>query len=67
MNNQSNTAAVLQFPYAAMSTEALTALCCRLASLKCPRYVPGKNKRNGIVNAIPFPSYPTMFSYWNTP
>lgn len=31
MYNQSNTAAVLQFPYNAMSTEAVTALCCRLS------------------------------------
>lgn len=31
MNNQSNTAAVLQFPYAVMSTEAVTALYCRLS------------------------------------
>ena len=31
MYNQSNTAAVLQFPYAVMSTEAVTALYCRLS------------------------------------
>ena len=31
MHNQSNTAAVLQFPYAVMSTEAVTALYCRLS------------------------------------
>lgn len=31
MYNQSNTAAVLQFPYNAMSTEAITALYCRLS------------------------------------
>lgn len=31
MYNQSNTAAVLQFPYAAMSIEAVTALYCRLS------------------------------------
>ena len=31
MYDQSNTAAVLQFPYAVMSTEAVTALYCRLS------------------------------------
>ncbi len=31
MFNQSNTAAVLQFPYNAMSTEEVTALYCRLS------------------------------------
>ena len=31
MHDQSNTAAVLQFPYAVMSTEAVTALYCRLS------------------------------------
>ncbi len=31
MHNQSNTAAVLQFPYAVVSTEAVTALYCRLS------------------------------------
>ena len=31
MYNQSNTAAVLQFPYNAMSAEELTALYCRLS------------------------------------
>ena len=31
MYDQANTAAVLQFPYAVMSTEAVTALYCRLS------------------------------------
>lgn len=60
MYYQSNTAAALQFPYTAMSSEELTAL--------YPKSLhQGKNEKNGIAEAIPFLSCPTMFSYRDVP
>ena len=56
MYSQSNTAAALQFPYTAMSSEELTALYCRLSrddELQCDS--------NSIVN------YDVMYRGWNTP
>ena len=45
MYHQSNTAAALQFPYSAMSVEAVTALYCRL-----PRDDELQGDSNGIIN-----------------
>ena len=47
MYNQSNTAAVLQFPYNALSTEEVTALYCRLS-----RDDEQEGDSNSIVNQV---------------
>lgn len=56
MHDQSNTAAVLQFPYAVMSTEAVTALYCRLS-----RDDELQGDSNSIVN------HDVMYRGWITP
>lgn len=56
MHYQSNTAAALQFPYAAMSSEELTALYCRLS-----RDDELQGDSNSIVN------HDVMYRGWITP
>ena len=56
MYYQSNTAAALQFPYTAMSSEELTALYCRLS-----RDDELQGDSNSIVN------HDVMYRGWNTP
>ena len=56
MYYQSNTAAALQFPYAAMSSEELTALYCRLS-----RDDELQGDSNSIVN------HDVMYREWITP
>lgn len=56
MYDQSNTAAVLQFPYAVMSTEAVTALYCRLS-----RDDELQGDSNSIIN------HDVMYRGWITP
>ena len=46
----------------------LTSTIRALGSLKCPKSLhQGKNEKNGIAEAIPFLSCPTMFSYREAP
>ena len=56
MYYQSNTAAALQFPYTAMSSQELTALYCRLS-----RDDELQGDSNSIVN------HDVMYRGWNTP
>lgn len=56
MYDQSNTAAVLQFPYAVMSTEAVTALYCRLS-----RDDELQGDSNSIIN------HDVLYKGWITP
>ena len=56
MFHQSNTAAALQFPYNAMSVEAITALYCRLS-----RDDELQGDSNSIIN------HDVMYRGWNTP